>query len=283
MPCTYAHYKFGRELQKIYPEPLARIVRAHSCLFNIGVHGPDILFYYKALKNNAVNGTGFAMHREPGAVFLARAKEVYNLDKNEESLAYLLGFVSHFVLDSTCHGYIENKIRISHVTHAEIESEFDRYLLLKDGVEPLHARLTDHISPTLKNAEVIAPFYEGLTVSEIQKSMRSMIFYNNMLRAPRFCKRFLVNTAMRLSGNYAEMHGMMFAKKTISACEDSNLRLEKLFQRALTRCLFLTENFIGYLNDECPLHSDFSATFGPAEGWEKIPVLSKEEEINYEG
>lgn len=134
MPSTYAHYKFGKQVLEQYPAPLADAVRAHRQLYNIGLHGPDILFYYKALTNNPVNAVGFGMHGKPAREFFAPAKEAYAAAEDKGSaLAYLLGFVCHFALDSACHGYIENKIAVSGVTHTEIESEFDRSLLLQDG------------------------------------------------------------------------------------------------------------------------------------------------------
>ena len=283
MPSTYAHYVFGRRLLSMYPEPLAAQIRAARPLFDIGVHGPDLLFYFKPLFSNAVNSIGYSMHGRPASEFFGPAKEVYQRAENKrESLAYLMGFVSHFALDSACHGYIENKIRVSNVRHTEIESEFDRTLLLAEGKEPLSARLTEHIAATRENAAVIAPFFKKATQAQVYKALRSMRFYNNLLRAPHFPKRQLVLAALRLSGNYTEMHGMMIAKKPIPACKDSNLRLSKLFEKALAACVPLCEEYIAYLRGEGDLPAAFSAAFGPAPGWENIPVLSLEEEKKYE-
>ena len=53
MPTTYAHYKFGKEVLSALPRPLQNSIEAHRELFDIGLHGPDILFYYNALKKGA--------------------------------------------------------------------------------------------------------------------------------------------------------------------------------------------------------------------------------------
>jgi hypothetical protein len=45
----------------------------------------------------------------------------------EAALAYIYGFICHFALDSTCHGYIDEKIAQSGVSHTEIEVEFERH------------------------------------------------------------------------------------------------------------------------------------------------------------
>ena len=55
MPTTYAHYKFGKEVLSALPRPLQNSIEAHRELFDIGLHGPDILFYYNALKNRGIH------------------------------------------------------------------------------------------------------------------------------------------------------------------------------------------------------------------------------------
>ena len=50
MPTTYAHYKFGKEVISALPRPLRSTVENHRELFDIGLHGPDILFYYHPMK-----------------------------------------------------------------------------------------------------------------------------------------------------------------------------------------------------------------------------------------
>ena len=251
-------------------------------LYDIGLHGPDVLFYYHVLKNCAVNAKGYAMHARPAREFFERAKgELAAAADRAAALAYLFGFVCHFALDSACHGYIENKIAVSHVTHTEIESEFDRFLLEQEGKEPLSACLTDHIFATEENARVIAPFL-GVTQKQAEKALSSMLFYNRLLRAPHQPKRGLVRLVLRLSGNFKEMHGMMIAKKPIPACADSNLRLAKLMKRAETDCIALLCDLFAYLKGEGELSPAFGATFGPPANWREIPVLSPEEEKDYE-
>lgn len=283
MPSTYAHRLFGEEMLGLYPESVAQAARSRRELFDIGLHGPDILFYYRVLKADPVNAVGYKQHGLPGRDFFGPAKAAWEAAADRGgAYAYLLGFLCHFALDAACHGYIENKIAVSHVTHTEIESEFDRFLLERQGIEPLSARLVGHIRPTAENAAVIAPFFEGVNAEQVHRALRSMIFYNGLLRAPHQPKRFFVNFVLRLSGNYKEMHGMMIAKRPIAACADSNLRLLKLFARAKSDCLSLTQNFIGYLQGKNGLNGAFDRTFGPPKDWREIPVLSLQEEERYE-
>ena len=285
MPSTYAHYVFGKEVLSGLPAPLAALARKHRQLYDIGLHGPDILFYYRVLTANEVNAVGYAAHGRPGRAFFAPAMEhISGLSgqERERAEAYALGFLCHFALDAACHGYIENKIALSGVTHTEIESEFDRFLLLREGREPLSARLVEHIVPSAENAAVIAPFFAGVDAKHIKKALRSMRFYNALLRAPHQPKRGFVRLCLRLTGNFKEMHGMTIAKLPIPACADSNLRLAKLMARARGECLALADNFFACLAGEGELSLAFGRTFGPPENWREIPVLDLEEEKKYE-
>ena len=105
-----------------------------------------------------------------------------------------------------------------------------------------------------------------------------MLFYNGLLRAPCRPKRFFVNAALRLTGNYKEMHGMMIAKKPVPACADSNLRLLKLMNAAAGECVALAENLSAYLGGTAELSPAFDKTFGAPENWREIPVLPLREE-----
>ena len=283
MPSEFAHYQFGCEMLESFPAPVAEAARARLDLYNIGQHGPDILFFYKALTRNAVKERGYAQHEKPASDFFAAAKNVYLHSENQAaSLAYLLGFLCHFALDSVCHGSIENKIRVSGVSHTEIESEFERYLLCKAGKNPIREKLVRHICPTKENAAVIAPFFEGVTAEQVYKALRSVVTDCNLLRAPCVLKRALILAAFRISGHYDSLGHRMIPKKPNPVCADSCLRLEKLMNRAKTFCLEITENYLGYLRGENALSPAFSATFGPSEGWQDIPVLSLEEEKRFE-
>ena len=46
---------------------IKRIIKKERYCFLLGVHGPDILFFYKALGKNKVNQKGVRMHGEPAA------------------------------------------------------------------------------------------------------------------------------------------------------------------------------------------------------------------------
>ena len=131
MPSTYAHRRFGANVLEHLPDELRAQLEQNRELYDIGLHGPDLLFYYHAAKSNPVGALGNAMHEEPGRVFFDRARRVVHCEADRDAaLAYALGFVCHFALDSTCHPYVEQFTRESGVTHCEIETEFDNTAFL---------------------------------------------------------------------------------------------------------------------------------------------------------
>lgn len=286
MPAIYAHYIFGEKMKRAFSPEIRALIRKNPDLFEIGLHGPDILFYYRALQKNKVNQTGFGMHSQPAGRFFARSASVIRNTENENDkdarIAYILGFLCHFALDLSCHSYIEQKIRVSHVSHSLIESEFDRYLLLRNRKIPLHAEVTGHLFVTPEYASQIHSFFPALSAEEIESSLHSMIWYNDLLTTPNPFKRTGIALVLRISGKYKSMRGLMMNKKGDPRCRDSNLRLHKLMNHAIDICLDLTDNYVCCLSAPSSLDPLFDRTFGPRPGWKEIPVLSYEKEKTYE-
>ena len=48
------------------PRELREKITPYRPLYDMGLHGPDLMFYYRALQSNPVNRLGNAMHEQPG-------------------------------------------------------------------------------------------------------------------------------------------------------------------------------------------------------------------------
>lgn len=70
MPTTYTHYAYGQEVFHKLPEELQRKIEPYIEYYNIGVHGPDILFYYHSYCKNKVNQYGVKVHTNLPESFL---------------------------------------------------------------------------------------------------------------------------------------------------------------------------------------------------------------------
>lgn len=283
MPAIYTHYCFGEEMKKVYPSHIQKIIQEHQDLYEIGLHGPDIFFYYQIYHYNDLNRWGSAMHKQKAYDFFESSRHVI-LEKShrEAKIAYMLGFIAHFALDYECHSYIEKKIEVSHVSHSLIECEMDKYLLLQRQHKPLYTDLTKHLNPTMDNAKVIQTFFPQFTNQQILSTLKSMKTYNRILASHQPIIRTLVKTFLLISGKYKGYRGLLMDVKPHHECDDSNLRLEKLMKKSIPHCLMLSENYYAYLTKNEALSHDFLNHFSAHEGWQDIPVLSYEKEKDYD-
>lgn len=62
MPSTYAHYRLGQDVLSRLTGNLERLAKENYDSFALGLHGPDLLFYYRPLTNNKTNAIGYAIH-----------------------------------------------------------------------------------------------------------------------------------------------------------------------------------------------------------------------------
>lgn len=160
MPTTYTHYAYGQEVVRMLSPKLQKKIFPYMNYYNIGVHGPDILFYYRSFSKNAVNQYGVKVHDEPMQVFLRHAFTVFQRQqKKEAAFAYLAGFMTHYILDSTCHPYIRQRMKETGISHAEIETDWDYLMMKRDYKNPLHYKVARHIRTGLMYSSVIGPYY----------------------------------------------------------------------------------------------------------------------------
>lgn len=265
MPTTYAHYRLGQEIRTRVKEKERRRIDAYPELFDIGLHGPDILFYYKPLFSDPVSQLGHIMHRRMGREFFTRAAGVVRTHKSQEAhLSYVYGVICHFSLDALCHAYIAEKMEKSGISHAEIESEFDRELMVIDGLDPVRHRLTGHLTVSNENAEIISDFYRGIEAKQVKRAVRSMKFYTDILTAPSKIKRSIIHTLLRLAGKYDELQGMMISYEKNPKCEDSTKKLMELYDESVGTAVRLIDEYGNYLEGTAPLDSMYRYTFSGA-------------------
>ena len=144
MPAFYAHYKFGQMVKNKLPAKYQRLLEDYQDLYEIGLHGPDILFFYHPIIRHPITQIGVVIHHETGRVFFEHAltqmhRSAAEGDKMQKALwAYALGVVCHFALDASCHTYINHFEKTRRISHHEIEKEFEKYLMKKDGLDPFN-------------------------------------------------------------------------------------------------------------------------------------------------
>lgn len=158
MPAGYTHYCFGKDVYKHLDDQNIKdlLLRNENC-FLIGLHGPDIFFYERW------NKIARKMHQEKANTFFEKAQDII---QSEAQLAYILGFICHYLLDSQMHPYIKRMIKNTNMDHFEIESDYDRLLLKRNHQDPLHKEIYEHIRFKEKEICTIQSFFPELSYLE---------------------------------------------------------------------------------------------------------------------
>lgn len=254
MPATYAHYKFGEAVKGSFPEDkkeIRDIIDRNVDLFSFGLHGPDIFFYYHPIIPNDVKIIGPLMHEDRGWTFFHESAVLINSEgdstRREKMFAYIAGFICHFILDTKCHGYIEDRMEASGLSHTEIEGQFDRYLMVKDGLDPITYKPTAHLKPTKATADIMAVFFGG--EPEMEEVLNRMVDFLNMIVTGSVLKRLYFDALMLLLGRYKKLHGIFMSRKPNRKCMDSNEELERRLIEASGKAMELICKYYVYISD----------------------------------
>ena len=278
MPATYAHWTFGKKCIEVMPKNLQKIIHDNREIYDLGVHGPDIFFYDLAHKEIA--DFGYSLHDIPAKEFFANCKKQLNAhDEKAEMLAYIMGFLSHFVLDSSCHSYVEKKKEVSNVSHNQIESQWERHLIELDNRQPNLVDRAESLKPSKKIAKVISYFYK-FDSNIVYRTIRNQKFVVTALNCISERKEKVLKKILKLlkMNNNADL---FIGFKEDDRCSDSNIRLDKISNKAVKLYAKQMKNLLGFLNDNEKLNSYFDYDLAARPDYKKIKVLSYNKELAY--
>jgi len=288
MPTTYTHYRYGRDVLATLPKPLRESIEKHREIFDLGCHGPDILFYNMNPKKTRLNHLGSMLHKVPSTVFFSHALQVLEQAEDKAAArAYIYGFICHFSLDSQTHGYVEKMIHESGIGHNEIEMEFDRALLVEDKIQPASFKRSKLIKAQSQYARVIAPFFTGLTVrtdeegnqitesvspADILTSLKGMQRILNILTAATPTKRLLLKALMKATKQYEDKFGIIVSLTPNKNCSSFNALMRSEYSGAIPVGVSLILQFQKALMDGDALSNRYDLTFGPGEDWMRLSL-----------
>lgn len=248
MPALYAHNQFGnRVLQKLDAKKRGFLLK-NLRQFRIGLQGPDYLFFYKPLSSNPISQIGFQIHERPASEFMEYARKVIRENGTDSpEYAYILGFICHFALDSECHPFVAEEMEKTGIGHVELESEFEKFLMRKNGEDPLSYPIGKTFPTDKDTAKCVAKFYEGVEPEEAHKALKSMRKYKSILVAPGKVKRTILDRGMKLVGQYDALQGHLFKVEDNPKCVESNEGLYERFKNAVSVAEYLIQKFDEYL------------------------------------
>lgn len=281
MPSVYAHRSCGDLTAAALTGKIRETVDTYRDFYDLGTHGPDPLFFFGPFYENRVNRYGHAIHEAPAAAFLKPAAEAvlaipsWKQDR-DQMLAYLYGFICHFNLDAACHNYIEKAIHVSGFTHQQIESEFEKYLILKEKHSYSAHSYVGHLTYSRAYARVLAPLYPELSEDDLRACFASFRVCSAFLGSdtPHAVHRAFYRVLKPL-GKERGIGSMSVSGPLIEGCVPIDRRLTAIRDRSVPEAVRLIENFAAYVEalekkGPAALDGRFQETFVFTPDWEKV-------------
>ena len=236
MPAIYAHLRFGEKVGKLLPTHFQNLLSAYPEAFRLGTQGPDILFYHHPLKKNDIRKRGTYLHTLSGETFFTeQAKKLSLADgdldgilrENGALAAYTCGFLCHYTLDTLCHPFIDEH-SCEAVSHGKIESEFDKYILRKDG-KPIRGYNTASVISGENGTQEACAITVDIPQSNIAVSIKTMRKINGLFS--KKCEPFhaFMHLIMKIAKMERKFGDMFLHKKDDPLCAPLNEILYEKF------------------------------------------------------
>ena len=258
MPASYAHYRFGQKLLQVLPVEQKRLTRHFRQLFLVGLQGPDPFFYHNPIIKTKTVQLGSRFHNQRGIEFFENACAAVSTDA---AMAYLLGLLAHYCLDSVCHPFVHEHTDTGNISHVELETEFDRFLLKLDGKPAPHTfDRGSEIRLTWGECETAAAFFPQLKPEDMRRSVKQMAGFLRLLATPKPRKRAMLGKLMKIPGGQLRHHLMHERRNT--NCSHLNEEMLILFDKALALYPVLLSQIVDYMERSVPLGGEFEPEFG---------------------
>ncbi len=217
MPYNFTHALVGLTAKQYFSPEIAALVDAYPDLFRIGTMGPDPYF------GDAMPKPLFA----PCRVDLA--DKLHKLDMrvlfaamlplargNDALCAYVLGFLCHFVLDTTAHPYIEARFAGKAHTPAEIQMDLmmaDRIALPGVPTPPKQFYQTDHLFELdAFHTSLAKSLFSLETKGVFRRSFRKWIAVNTLSYDPQNRKLRFFGALERFFGAPGKVTGYLVSR-----------------------------------------------------------------------
>ncbi|MBR5713131.1 MAG: zinc dependent phospholipase C family protein [Lachnospiraceae bacterium] len=262
MPSCYAHRKFGIEVFKSLTSDTKELIRQNLPLYLIGLHGPDLLFYHRFGAGTTVAAFGRKLHHTEFAEFYANASMVIRNSEDDRQLVYYYGVLCHLFLDAYCHPIVNGRKDEIGVSHGKLEMEYERFLMERDGKDPLKFKAAGHIAVYREYAEVIAPFYLGITADEIMECLIGMKASLHLTRTSNPFLRKFVCSVCDIADKENMVASLLLTKERSDACRPVLKELQAAFDDAVEPTARAIEEYQEYLFRKIELPEYTEYTFG---------------------
>ena len=210
MPAAYTHKRFGEAVRGALPRDAFFEPYAQEAAFYLGLHGPDPLFYYHPLRENAVSAVGYRLHEARAADFFVAARDIWRKrGRLAADTAFLYGFICHFALDSACHAEVAAQMRATGLSHTEVESGFDPLILFRRMIAHSSEDVGMADSSVLQFIVSAMNAYEKIGMPEGELTLAHAIIY--ICTAPKSNRVYLAKEAAKkaietIGDDYVPLH-----------------------------------------------------------------------------
>ena len=179
-------------------------------------------------------------------------------EKDPALMAYMLGFGCHYILDSTCHPYVNQVASQGKVSHTLLEKELDRMLMYETGKNPLRFYPSHGIKAKYSAARTIHKVLPKIRTSNIYLSLKMMKIFTCLLVCDDGgLKKRLSEHALSPAGKRraAFITEFFMSPEPEVDCREELLKLDSLIEEALGKAPDMLEELAalavrpGHLSD----------------------------------
>lgn len=258
MPSNYAHHRFGQQCFELLPSQSQKTIRRFPQLYTIGLHGPDLFFYYNPFARTAMGSLGREYHEKSGLEYFTEVAGRWHLHPTEGAQSYLWGLLSHYCLDSVCHPFVHEKTDHTPIGHTELEVEFDRFLMVLDGIDrPQTQDFSSYFRLTRGECVTVSEFFPPATAAAVHIAAGNTRLVTKYLAIPN--RKFLQRTLAPFGENIRQQ---MILSPANHKCMHLNNDLLDLYGQALERFPVLLQQLTDHLETAAPLGEEFAPKFG---------------------
>ncbi len=145
MPNLITHYFFAEDVLNALPEETKALIERNREAYNLGSVGPDFLFTLREIGDVSARYCNRMHYTHVWDTFQRTATYLYRT-KNETQIAYMLGLLTHYVIDHRLHplvNYLAEEGLTQDYTadyqlyiHSLVESTLDEWTLIRKGKNP---------------------------------------------------------------------------------------------------------------------------------------------------
>lgn len=236
MPAVYAHKRFGERVFEFLPTNLKEAFIPHKDCFMLGLEGPDLFFYHQPFKANETRKRALQLHLNSAKNFFISAANKINAQATDNPettaiAAYTAGFICHFTLDNACHPRVYD-LEDTGVSHARIESEFDKYILRKEGNQVFGKNHSKHLKADKKTVQAAACILDA-EEKEIHRAVKTLKFINGAFACRYAFVHRLVLFLLGKLGMEKKYGGMLMHHQDDESCNSINPDLYRDLEHAI--------------------------------------------------